>query len=93
MRALVLLALIVLVWALLEWGFRRLKRYVAASLRATNPPRSGNGRGEIPSAGSLVRCAQCGTYVLEERSLLRSGERFCSPECASLFAKSHATRA
>lgn len=93
MRALVLMALIVLVWALLEWGFRRLKRYVAESMRATGIPRSREERGKIRSVGSLVRCAQCGTYILEERSLLRSGHRFCSAECVAAFAKTHAAGA
>ena len=93
MRALVLLALIVLVWALLEWGFRRLKRYVAASLRQANPPRSSSRPGEIQSVGSLVRCDHCGTYILEDRSLLRGGHHFCSAECAAAFSKAHAAGA
>ena len=93
MRALVFLALIVLLWTVLEWGFRRLKRYVAESLGATNSPRPAPRRGEIPSAGSLVRCDQCGTFVLEERALSRSGHRFCGPECLAAFAKAHAAGA
>lgn len=40
------------------------------------------GKNESVSAGPLVNCARCGTWVPEERAIkLRGGITYCSAEC------------
>lgn len=82
-RLLALVVLAVVVWILLEWGYRKL-------MAATGlDPATGRRRSSSGSSASrgepLVRCEACGTYVPDSRALKVGGSagvwRACSPEC------------
>lgn len=87
LRLVVLIALVVAVWLLLKWAYRR----TLAALGIERGRRAGRGRfgprpvargGERP-AESLVRCAACGTYVPASRALPApgGGGAVCSAAC------------
>lgn len=84
-RVLAIVVLAIVVWLLLEWGYRK--------LMGTAGLDPGSGRRRTPRGGpasggeALVRCEACGTYVPRSRSLDAGGDaagrRACSPDCRS----------
>jgi hypothetical protein len=78
-RLLALALLAVVVWLLLEWGYRKLMGTIGLD------PRTGSRldrEGGPPSRHeTLVRCDACGTYVPESRALPAGARRACSPAC------------
>lgn len=82
-RFLAIVVLAVVVWLLLEWGYRKL---LTATGLDRSIGRSPSSPGRSVSRGEpLVRCDACGTYVPASRALDvgrgAHGRRACSPEC------------
>lgn len=78
-RLLALALLAVIVWLLLEWGYRKLMGAVGLDPRTGRRLRR-DGRA-VQRNEPLVPCDACGTYVPESRALRVAERRACSPEC------------
>lgn len=78
-RLLALILLAVVVWLLLEWGYRKLMGAVGLDPRTGRRP--GRAAGPPARAETLVRCDACGTYVPESRALPAGPRRACSLAC------------
>ncbi len=85
LRLVVLIALVVAVWLLLEWTYRKALAALGIERRGRrNGGRVGPraARGERP-AEALVRCGACGTYVPASRAFPApgGGGAACSEAC------------
>jgi hypothetical protein len=77
-RLVALLLIAIIVWLLLEWGYRKLMGAVGLDPGTGRRPVQGS----RPSRNeALVRCDACGTYVPDSRALAAGGRRACSLEC------------
>lgn len=78
-RLLLLLALILVLWFLVESRLRALRRRFEAAHRersaARRPP------GSTAPTELLVRCDRCGTYIPQSRARLADGGAWCQPSC------------
>lgn len=83
LRLLILVALVLLVWMILDAAVRRVAG--AAGRGGTPGARTGPGRPPVPPAADrLIACATCGVRVPERRALAAgdgSGGAYCSEAC------------
>lgn len=82
-RVLAIVVLAIVVWLLLEWGYRKLMG--TAGLGPGSGRRRSPGGGPPSGGEPLVRCEACGTYVPRSRALDAGGggRHACSPACRS----------
>lgn len=83
-RLLILLVIAVMLWLLLEWGYRKLMTGLGLDPRTGRRSGGRSGVGPSRSTEALVRCDACGAYVPASRTLpSRGGRRACSETCRS----------
>ncbi len=93
-RFLVLLGAFVLLWH----SFRSVARQISSEA-SQRPSHSGKVDGKpaeevtVPEevTGKLVRCAQCGVHVPQERAILDRGQTYCGEHCQAQAAPSSAS--
>lgn len=87
-RLLVILGAFVLLW----YSFRSVARQISNEA-SQRPPHSGKVDGQPVEevTGKLVRCAQCGVHLPEERAILDHGQTYCGEHCQAQAAPASAS--
>lgn len=68
-------------WRVLLMGAAHKQMRFMHKSSAQNETYKGQGESKI-SIGQMVACARCGTYVTEERALIRNGKAYCTQTCS-----------
>ncbi|HPQ80135.1 MAG TPA: PP0621 family protein [bacterium] len=66
---------IIIILFLLYLAYRILKLFFARGIRPSSPASKGI------SAGEMVACRRCGTYILKAEALKDGNDFYCSAEC------------
>lgn len=85
-RLILLLALVLVLWFLVESRLRRLRRRFEAAHQARSAAAARQPTGTTAPTELLVRCDRCGSYIPQSRARLESGGAFCHPSCPGAAA-------